>query len=195
MLAIGAHGGQYDKRHLVPFGEYFPVPDWVRPVMQAIGTPYGDVGFGAARQPRIRVGGLALSLSICFEDVFGQEVAADARDAGLLVNLTNDAWFADSVAPHQHFQIARLRAVETGRPLLRVANTGISAHVDAAGRVLRRTAQFQTVTLASRVQPRIGATPYMRWRDLPLWIATVLLLAGLSLHRRLRARRRGRIPA
>ena len=187
VVAIGASSGRYDKRHLVPFGEYFPVPDWVRPIMEAVGTPYGDVGFGRAGQPRITVAGQALALSICFEDAFGSEIARDAREAGLLVNLTNDAWFADSTAPHQHFQIARARAVETGRDMVRVANTGISAHIDADGRVRARSAQFETVTLRARVQPRAGLTPYQRWLDTPLWLgaaAVLLLLSWRSLPRR-----------
>lgn len=190
-VAIGAAQGIYDKRHLVPFGEYFPVPDWVRPIMAQLGTPYGDIGFGAPVQPRIRVRGVPLAISICFEDVFGHEIARDARDAGLLVNLTNDAWFGDSTAPHQHFQIARMRAVETGRELLRAANTGISAHVDADGRVLARTPQFRPATLRARAVPREGMTPYMRWRDAPLWLLALLgFVAGGVL-----MRRRGLRPA
>ena len=180
VVAIGAQQGRYDKRHLVPFGEYFPIPDWLRPIMDVLGTPYSDLGFGAAQQQAISVAGQRLSISICFEDVFGEEIALDARGAGLLVNMTNDAWFADSTAPHQHLQIARMRALETGRPMLRVANTGITALISGDGELLERTAQFQTVTLATTVQAVTGNTPYMRYTNTPLWWGAALVLLMLT---------------
>lgn len=189
VIAVGASQGRYDKRHLVPFGEYFPIPDWLRPIMDVLGTPYSDLGFGAAQQRRIQVRDQALSISICFEDVFGEEIALDAAGTGLLVNMTNDAWFADSTAPHQHLQIARMRAIETGRPLLRSANTGISAHVDADGQIVARTAQFEPALLPASVQPRSGLTPYMRWRNAPLWLlcaAVLLMLVLMQIHKRQR---------
>ena len=102
------------------------------------------------------------------------------RGAGLLVNMTNDAWFADSTAPHQHLQIARMRALETGRPMLRVANTGITALISGDGELLERTAQFQTVTLATTVQAVTGNTPYMRYTNTPLWWGAALVLLMLT---------------
>ena len=179
VIAVGAVQGRYDKRHLVPFGEYFPIPDGLRPIMDVLGTPYSDLGFGAAEQTPIRVQDQRLSISICFEDVFGDEVARDAREASVLVNMTNDAWFADSTAPHQHLQIARMRAIETGRPLLRTANTGISAVISADGEIESRTAQFEPALLPAVITPRIGQTPYMRVFNQPLWWACTLILLGL----------------
>lgn len=181
VIAVGEAHGRYDKRHLVPFGEYFPIPDWLRPIMDVLGTPYSDLGFGALEQTPIHVQDQRLSISICFEDVFGDEVALDARDAGLLVNMTNDAWFADSTAPHQHLQIARMRAIETGRPLLRTANTGISAFIDADGRIQHRSAQFEPALLRAVVTPRTGQTPYMRVLNQPLWWISSLILLVFAL--------------
>lgn len=189
LVAFGAAQGRYDKRHLVPFGEYFPIPDWLRPIMDVLGTPYSDFLFGADEQPPIRVGPHRVGISICFEDVFGSEIRLDARDAGFLVNVTNDAWFGRSSAAHQHLQIARLRALETGRVIVRAANTGISAIIGADGRLQARAGHFTTEILRAPVQPRTGLTPYARAGNAPLWIAALAMFAILILIERSRGQR------
>jgi apolipoprotein N-acyltransferase len=176
IVAVGAGQGRYDKRHLVPFGEYFPIPDFLRPLMDVLDTPYSDFSFGKPDQPLLALNGHKVEASICFEDVFGDEIRARARDAAYLVNVTNDAWFADSSAPHQHLAFSRLRAMENGRWMLRAANTGISALIDPDGRVAARTRQFEMEVLRGRVEPRRGLTPYQRWGDAPLWVGSALLL-------------------
>lgn len=176
VIATGVDQGRYDKRHLVPFGEYFPIPDFLRPLMDVLGTPYSDFTAGAARQPPMVIGGQTVALGICFEDVFGNEVRREARDAAYLLNVTNDAWFADSSAPHQHLAFSRLRAIENGRWMARVANTGISALINADGEVVARTAQFQQAVLRGTIQPRTGITPYQRWGDAPLWVLSIFAL-------------------
>lgn len=178
VVAVGAGSGRYDKRHLVPFGEYFPIPAFLRPVMDVLETPYSDFAFGAAGQPLLQVDGHRVDTSICFEDVFGDEIRRRARDAAFLVNMTNDAWFADSSAPHQHLTFSRLRAMENGRWLLRAANTGISALIDADGKVVQRARQFHMEVLRGQAEPRRGLTPYQRWGDGPLWLASALLVAA-----------------
>lgn len=199
--ALGVGSGHYTKRHLVPFGEYFPVPDIIKRGFVALGIPVSRIAFGPARQPLIRTHGTALGLSICFEDAFGHEIAKSLPAAGILVNVTNDGWFAGTTAAAQHLQIARMRALEAGRPMLRAANTGISAIIGYTGRVRARTSQFVTARLVGRVTPRQGMTPYMRHGDTPLWwagaVITVLgLLAAMLLglrsgrHRRTAERRR-----
>lgn len=170
VLALGVDHGRYYKRHLVPFGEYFPVPNFLLPLLDGVNLRYSNFTHGPEEQPPITVDGTALGLSICFEDAFGYEIRKALPQAGLLVNVTNDAWFADSTAPHQHLQIARMRALESGRPLLRAANTGISAVIDANGRIRMRTPQFAVDMIEARVQPRRGATPYVRYGDMPLWL-------------------------
>lgn len=174
MLALGATQGRYDKRHLVPFGEYFPIPDWLRPVMDVLGTPYSDFSPGASRHDPILVDGQRLGISICFEDVFASEFRVEARQAAFLVNATNDAWFARSSAPHQHLQIARFRALETGRWLVRSTNTGISAFIGPDGSVVVRSELYRTELLRGSVVPRRGVTPYARWGDQPLWWISVM---------------------
>lgn len=189
IIALGATRGRYDKRHLVPFGEYFPIPDWLRPIMDVLGTPYSDFSSGGAPPEAIRVQGQRLGISICFEDVFGSEFARVSREASVLVNATNDAWFAGSSAPHQHLAIARFRALENGRWLVRATNTGISALIGPEGRVRGRSAQDTTELLRGEVVPRGGQTPYARTGDVPLWwlAAGVLLTAVLAQRRRQRS--------
>ena len=182
-ITVGDQRSRYDKRHLVPFGEYFPIPDFLRPLMDVLGTPYSDFSSGPATQGPMEVAGRRLYVNICFEDVFASEFRRDARNADILVNLTNDAWFGDSSAPHQHLQISRMRALETGRWLVRSANTGISAVIDADGRLVARSDQFRTETLRAEVPSRRGSTPYDRYGDVPLWLLSAVVVAGLSRRR------------
>lgn len=178
IIGLGAGSGRYNKHHLVPFGEFFPIPDWLRPIMDVLGTPYSDFLFGAKEQARLEAKGVKLAANICFEDVFPSELARLARGTGIVVNLTNDAWFGRSGAPEQHLQIARMRSLETGRPTLRVSNTGRSALIGADGRIEAAAGFFTTETLRVQVQPRSGETPYMRWTDIPLWLFA-LAVTGL----------------
>jgi apolipoprotein N-acyltransferase len=184
VVTVGAASGRYDKRHLVPFGEYFPIPDFLRPIMDVLDTPYSDFDFGAADQPLLKLNGHSIETSICFEDVFGAEIGRRAREAAYLVNVTNDAWFANSSAPHQHLAFSRLRAMETGRWFLRAANTGISALINPDGEVVQRTAQFEQAVLRGEVEPRRGQTPYQTWGDAPVWIGSALLLLAAALWQR-----------
>ena len=122
---------------------------------------------------------------ICYEAVFGAEVTELLPEAQLLVNVSNDAWFGSSIGPLQHFQMVRMRAIETGRDLLRATNTGITATVSYEGKVLTRAPQFRVATLSAEVTPRTGATPYVRWRDWPI-LGVLALGLGLLLLRRIR---------
>jgi apolipoprotein N-acyltransferase len=177
MLAIGSASGRYNKRHLVPFGEYFPVPGFLRPLMDALNTKYSDFLFGQEGQPPIEVHGQPVGFYICFEDVFSSEFARTARDDTLIVNVTNDAWFGHSGAPAQHLGMARMRSLETGRATLRASNTGRSAVIGPDGSIQGIAGFFSTETLRGVVRPRSGLTPYMRWGDAPLWVLTGLTLA------------------
>ncbi len=180
IMAVGTSQGRYDKRHLVPFGEYFPIPAWLRPIMDVLGTPYSDFSSNGPRRDPIRVKGQRIGISICFEDVFGAEFARESRDASLLVNATNDAWFAHTSAPSQHLDISRFRALENGRWFVRATNTGISALIGPDGRVVARSRQYETELMRGEVMPRAGLTPYARWRDAPLWaLGVVGLFASL----------------
>ncbi len=169
-------GSEYIKRHLVPFGEYFPVPDFMRWFMQGIHLDYEDIKPGPIEQSLIEVAGLRLGVSICFEDVFGRDIRRDLPDAQVLVNVTNDGWFADASAPHQHLQIARMRSIEAGRPMLRVSNRGVSGHIRSDGVVQAQTGFFSAEWVFTTVSAHEGLTPYVRWGDMPLWVLSGLLV-------------------
>lgn len=152
----------YRKRHLVPFGEYFPVPARVREWLRMMSLPHNDLSAGADEQPLIRTrDGVELAVAICYEDAYGAEQLYALPDADLLINVSNDAWFGDSIAPHQHLQIARMRALEVGRYSIRATNTGISAIIGPDGKILEQGPQFETVILTMQVEPRSGSTPYV----------------------------------
>jgi apolipoprotein N-acyltransferase len=166
----------YRKRHLVPFGEYFPVPDFVREWMRLMSLPNSDISAGAAVQALLTTaGGHKLAVAICYEDAYGAEQLSALPEASILINVSNDAWFGDSIAPHQHLEIARMRALEVGRPVVRATNTGISAFIAANGSVATRAPQFDTAAITSRVIPRQGLTPYARFGNTPV----ILLMLGV----------------
>ncbi len=169
----------YRKRHLVPFGEYFPVPASVRAWMKMQNLPHSDLAAGAAVQPLLVArNGAKLAVAICYEDAFGAEQLYALPEAGLLVNVSNDAWFGDSIAPHQHLEIARMRALEVGRFVIRSTNTGISAFIDANGKLLQTGSQFEPQVMTSEVQPRQGLTPYAATGN-RLVIGLCLLIIGV----------------
>jgi apolipoprotein N-acyltransferase len=185
LLAVGESSGSYHKRHLVPFGEFFPVPDFVREWMRLSGMPNRDTLAGVRDQPPLKLGEYRVAPTICYEDVFGIEQLDYLPEAHLLVNVSNDAWFGDSIAPHQHLQIARMRALEAGRYMLRTTNTGVTAIISPLGKIVQRSPQFRTHVLNGTIQPYTGATPYVRSGNLPvLWTCVLLILAGGYLVRR-----------
>ena len=179
--AVGLDDGVYRKRHLVPFGEFFPVPDFMRSFMKGINLDYENLKHGPMAQPLITVDGIALGISICFEDVFGGDIRRELPAADLLVNVTNDGWFLNSSAPYQHLQIARMRALETGRELLRVSNRGVSGRIGVDGRVYEQLPMFRSGQVVVQAQPYRGSTPYTGWGDKPLWIVAALLLLVIFL--------------
>jgi apolipoprotein N-acyltransferase len=159
VVQLGAANAYYDKRHLVPFGEYLPFDRWLRPLLDFLQIPMSNFSSGDPVQSPIVVDGHVIGVSICYEDAYATEIARALPDAGLLVNVSNDAWFGDSIAPHQHLQIARMRAIEAGRYLLRATNTGISAIIDDRGRVVVRSGQFKPEVITANAVVRSGATP------------------------------------
>ena len=184
----GVDTGTYDKRHLVPFGEYLPFRAVLLPVTRALGVPSPDFTPGSARQPLLTVAGHPVSLSVCYEIAFARQITEDLPEARWLITLSNDAWFGASIGPAQHLQIARARAVETGRYLARSTNTGISALVAPDGSIIGRSPQFEVDVLVGEVVPMRGATPYVRWTDWPVLIGSFSALLGAIVGMRLRHR-------
>ena len=178
----------YYKRRLVPFGEFFPVPAAVREWMRLMNLPYSDFSAGSDEQRPLQAAGERLAPTICYEDAYGTEQRPLARAATLLVNVTNDAWFGDSSAPHQHLDISRMRSLETGRPMLRATNDGVTALIAHDGSVMAALPQFRPAVLTGRVTPREGETPYLRYGNLPVLVLAFLALGAGVLARRRAAR-------
>lgn len=168
----------YYKRQLVPFGEFFPVPAFMRRWMRLMSLPYYDMTPGGDDQPTLAAGGQRLAATICYEDAYGGDQLANLGQATLLVNVTNNAWFGDSAAPHQQLQMARFRAREAGRWLMRSTSNGVTAVIGPDGAVRARAPQFVPAVLKSRVQPRTGLTPYARIGDWPVLVLSLLILAA-----------------
>ncbi len=184
MISLGISGRQaYFKRHLVPFGEFLPLKPLLGGVLDFLDIPMSDFSNDRQVSPVLHLAGQPVGVDICYEDAFGNEVADALPEAAFLINASNDAWFGDSLAPHQHLQIARMRALETGRELLRATNTGISAWIGADGKVKAKSAQFRPAVLVAQVQPRRGTTPYVYWRDWPLILMSGLSLLGIAMWR------------
>ncbi|MBA1146060.1 apolipoprotein N-acyltransferase [Ectothiorhodospiraceae bacterium WFHF3C12] len=180
IVVVGPPERVYHKRHLVPFGEYLPLRGLLGNALDFLGTPMDDFDAGVSGAA-IPVNGYDIGASICYEVTFGDEIAAALPEAEVLVNVSNDGWFGDSFAPHQHLQMAQMRAMETGRYMLRATNTGVTVIIDHRGRITGRTAQFEEAVLAGEFVPRTGVTPYVRWLHWPaVGVAVVLLLVGFA---------------
>ncbi len=170
---------RYDKHHLVPFGEFVPTGfHWFVALM---GIPLGDLGRGPPVQKSFFVHNQPIAVDICYEDIFGEEIARTIREqeapAGILVNSTNLAWFGDTIALDQHLQMARMRSIETGRPMLRSTNTGTTAVIAANGAVVARLPVYTTGSLDATVQGTSGRTPYVTSGNMTVILVSLLLLA------------------
>jgi apolipoprotein N-acyltransferase len=192
VLALGETVGWYDKSHLVPFAEFFPVPQFVRSWLRLMSLPYSDFTHGAAYQPPLAAAGLQLGTTICYEDAYGSSMLRVLPRANALVNVTNDAWFGHSSARYQHLQILRMRALEAGRYMVRAANDGISAVIGPNGEVIARATEFVPVTLVSQIIPMQGLTPYARVGNwLVVCLASAALVYGLWVRNDRRRRTQG----
>jgi apolipoprotein N-acyltransferase len=179
MLLLGSSQGAYHKRHLVMFGEYYPLR-WLLDFMRSyINIPYSDLTSGSWDQPLMSVKETRLGVSICFENVFSRDILTALPEANLLVNASNDAWFGDSLAPHQHLQIAQMRALESGRPMVRSTNTGISAFIDYRGRIMESVGQFKTQSITLDMLGRNGVTPFYYFAKVQGILAALILVALL----------------
>ena len=184
MVSVDDHRQFYHKHHLVPFTEYLPMQSVLGGIVNFMQVPMSDFSKGPAKQAPLAVAGQKAGISICYEDAFGEEVIRALPEATFLVNVSNDAWFGHSIAPQQHLQIAQMRALETGRPMLRDTNTGVTAIIDTRGKLQAVAPQFKVAALTGEIQPMQGMTPYARFGNYPVVIlSTLLLLLALLLLR------------
>ena len=174
----------YHKQHLVPFGEYLPLKFILGVFLDFLQIPMSDFSAGEVQAPLLEANDISLGISICYEDTFGEEVIKALPEATLLVNVSNDAWFGDSLAPHQHLQMARMRALESGRYMLRATNTGISAIIDEKGKIVKQSPQFKATALSAQVSLFKGSTPYVLWGNYPVVIASLILLLCLFFYQK-----------
>jgi apolipoprotein N-acyltransferase len=179
VISLGRSPSQtYRKVHLVPFSEFIPLKwliGWVYDDL--LNMPLADFTAGLASQPLMAVAGHKIAVTNCYEDLFGNELVNRVPQASLLANLSNDAWFGRSLGPQQHLQISQMRALETGRWMLRATNTGVTAIIDERGVVVSRLPEFTQGALEGKVQGYAGSTPYVRWGN----YAVVLLAAAMML--------------
>ena len=179
---------RYDKHHLVPFGEF--IPPGFRWFVDLMNMPLGDFNRGLLNAPSFEVRGERIGPNVCYEDLFGEELAArfvrPEAAPTILANVSNIAWFGDTVAIHQHLQISRMRTLELQRPMLRATNTGATVVIDHRAQVTHGLAPHTQGVLLGQVQGRTGLTPFARWAGaFGLWPLVVLvLLLGLTLRRR-----------
>lgn len=182
VISLGTAPSQrYHKVHLVPFGEFIPLKAVWGWVIKVLHIPLSDFARGATDQRPLAIGGQRVAANICYEDAFGEEIIRQLPEASVLVNVSNLAWFGDSFAPWQHTQMSQMRALETGRMMLRATNTGVTAIIDAQGHVLASLPLFQPGSLSGTIQGYTGSTPYVRWGNRPVLVLWGILGIGLLL--------------
>lgn len=180
VVSFGSAPSQrYHKVHLVPFGEYIPLKAVWGWVIEVLHIPLSDFARGDVSQAPLAIGGQRVAANICYEDAFGEEIIRQLPAASVLVNVSNLAWFGDSFAPWQHAQMSQMRALETGRMMLRATNTGVTAIIDAKGRMLASLPLFSAGSLTGTIQGYAGSTPYVRWGNAPILALWGMLGGGL----------------
>ncbi|WP_373185044.1 apolipoprotein N-acyltransferase [Halopseudomonas sp.] len=178
IMVAGKEDEQYLKHKLVPFGEYVPLQQVLRGLIAFFDLPMSSFSRGPAAQQPLEAAGYRLAPFICYEAVYPHFAARLAAQSELLITISNDSWFGRSIGPLQHLQMARMRAIESGRWMIRSTNNGVTALIDYRGRITKRIPQFEQAVLNGQVQPRTGLTPYLRWRNWPLGLMVLACLAA-----------------
>lgn len=170
----------YHKQHLVPFGEYVPLESWLRGLIAFFDLPMSSFSEGPRPQKALDVASTVIAPAICYEVVYPEQLRQFLPGAELLLTISNDAWFGRSIGPHQHMQMAQMRALEHGREMIRSTGNGITALVDHRGRIRQQLPQFERAVLSGEVQPYQGRTPFT-WMGTTPWIAGLtLLVVGMA---------------
>lgn len=188
IMARGLGQGLYYKTRLVPFGEYMPLESWLRGTLAFFDLPTSIITPGSGPQSGLQVGQWSIAANICYEVVYPTLVAESAHSRQALLTISNDGWFGDSIGPLQHMQMAQMRALETGRYLIRATNNGMTGVIDNHGQLVASLPQFSRQSLISTVKLFDGDTPYMTWRNLPIYLILLSILLSAWLWRYLRTR-------
>ena len=170
ITSIGSGEGLYHKQKLVPFGEYVPLQDILRGLIAFFDLPMSDFRKGAEDQALLKSQGYHVAPFICYEVVYPDFVAKQAKSADYLITISNDSWFGNSLGPLQHLEMAQMRAAENSRYMIRATNNGISAIINEKGRILAKTEQFVETVLESNFQVRSGRTPFSYTGSYPLFL-------------------------
>ena len=174
------NNNRYYKHHLLPIGEFVPFQEWLRPLAPLFNLPMSSFTRGSYVQQNLIANGIQIAPLICFEIAFANQLAANfSNETNLLLTVSNDAWFGTSHGPHQHMDIARMRALEFGRPLVRSTNTGVTAIVDHQGNFVEKAPQFEEVVVSSQVSLVDGLTPFSRYQHYPVFLLSLILFLAI----------------
>ncbi len=176
MIVLGKGKGTYLKRHLVPFGEYIPLQGLFSGAMKYFNIPMSDLNPGPRKQPTPMANGISIAPFICYEIVYPTEVLNSVKNKEIIVVISDDSWFGDSLAASQQLQVAQMRAKETGRYVLYATNTGITAVINPQGQIEKILAPDKQITLTTSIRAMVGETPLMRWNYYPLIALLILFL-------------------
>jgi len=184
MLLLDKTEQFYDKRHLVPFGEYTPLASMLAPLANILAIPMSTLSSGGLDQDIFTFKSFKLIPIICYESAYSSLIKTNNDDYSVIVNLSNDSWFGNSFAPHQHLQITQVRAIEFQRNLLRAANTGISAHINKHGVIIEKLNYNTSGVIQSDIIATKGSTPFSRFGDYPvlmlIFIVIIFYLARIK---------------
>ena len=184
IIATGLGAGIYFKQRLVPFGEYAPLEDWLSGLFNFFHVQRSMIAPGPNNQRGLQVGNAMLAPSICYEIVYPDMVARGAEQSNVLITISNDAWFGNSIGPLQHMQMAQMRSLETQRYLIRGTNNGVSALVNDRGQIIAKTERSVMEGIAGEIELRQGLTPFMYWGSEPIVLLALMILLGLGVSRR-----------
>ncbi|TXS90150.1 apolipoprotein N-acyltransferase [Parahaliea aestuarii] len=184
VVALGDGAGVYHKQRLVPFGEYVPLEDWLRGLIAFFDLPMSGFSAGDSDQPPLLAGPWRVAPLICYEIAYPQQAAEAARSADLLLTVSNDSWFGDSIGPLQHLEMAQMRALENGRYVLRGTNNGVSAIIDPRGKITAASEQFEETVLTGEAQVMLGRTPFTSFGVWPMIGGCLLALFAMGIAQR-----------